>query len=143
MGDFARLSLQAGEFYNGELIAVSDSQIVLMSQNSFRTIGLHEIRKIEIPGYSVHVSQRIGAAIPALAMQAFILGVASDIGEQVWVNISAISMVLTVILYATSGSEVEYSAPFSYEDVEQLRLYCRYAQEPDVPVLQQMLNSTD
>lgn len=125
--------------YVAELITVPDSNLYVMERNRIFAIRLADIARIEIPGYSVDEGQKIGAALPSLLMQSFILLVASDIGEQTWVYIAGGSMVLTVVLYATSGTEGSFSTPLLKEDVEQLRLYCRYPQVLDDRVWQHII----
>ena len=133
-GDLAKITLKGNNIYQGELITVRDSNIYIMNQNKITPISLTDIENVEIPGYSVDVGQRIGAALPSLLMQGFILMIASDIGEQTWVNIAGVSMLVTIVLYATAGSEVEFSAPILENDIEQIRLYCRYPYEIDTQV---------
>ena len=142
-GDLAKIKLKGNNIYQGELITVRDSNLYIMNQSKITTIRLADVKTIEIPGYSVDAGQRIGAAIPSLVMQGFILVIASNIDEQVWVTIAGISMAVTVFLYATGGSEVEFSAPISQYDIEQLRLYCRYPHELDTHVWHEIFKEYD
>jgi hypothetical protein len=133
-GDEAIIHLNRGTIYRGELIAIRDSNIYIIKQGKIIPISLMEIKKVEIPGYNLDVGERIARALPSLAMQLIILLVAGDVGEQTWATVAGISMVATVFLYATAGTELKFSAPFSKDDIEQLRLYCRYPQELDTEV---------
>jgi hypothetical protein len=131
-GDFAQITSKGNNIYQGELIAVRDSIIYMMSQNKFRPIKITDIENVEIPGYSSKPGQIIGAAIPSLLLQGTILMVAIDVGETTWATIAGASMLLTIGLYATTGSPVSYSAPILEDDINQIRLYCRYPQDLDI-----------
>lgn len=143
-GDLAKIKLKGNNIYQGELITVRDSNIYMMNQNKITPISLTDIENVEIPGYSVDVGGRIGAALPSLLMQAFILMIASNIGEQTWVNIAGVSMLVTIGVYATAGSQVvAFSAPILENDIEQLRLYCRYPHELDTQVWHEIFKEYD
>jgi hypothetical protein len=131
-GDVAQITLKGNSIYQGELIAVRDSNIYMKSQNKFRPIRIADIESIEIPGYSTETGQRIGAALPSLLLQGVILMVASDVEETTWATIAGASMLATVGLYAIAGSPVSFSAPISEDDIKQIRLYCRYPQDLDI-----------
>ena len=142
-GDEAIIHLEGGINLQGELITVFDSILYIMNQDKITPISLAEIRKIEIPGYNVEAGQAIAAALPSLVMQSIILGVASNVGEKTWVTIAGISMTITVFLYASASTTRKIKAPLLEDDIEQLRLYCRFPQELDTRVWEVILNQLE
>jgi hypothetical protein len=94
-------------------------------------ISIIEIKRIRIPGYGVDPGARVAAAIPSVIMQTIIYFVAKAEKVDSWVLITSISIPTTIILYALSGRETKFTSPLLKDDLEKLRLYCRYPQELD------------
>jgi hypothetical protein len=142
-GDISQIILKGNNIYQGELIAVRDSNIYMMSQNNIRPIRITDIENVEIPGYSTDSGQRIAAALPSFLLQGTILMVASDIGETTWATIAGASMLVTIGLYAAAGSPVSFSAPILEDDIKQIRLYCRYPQDLDIQLWNEIVKAND
>jgi hypothetical protein len=127
-GDKATLFLKNNKNYEVELLSITESQICLIYSNKITLVMTSRIESIIIHGYDVTTGQKISGALPALALEAIILLVASSVDQTTWMAIAGLSMVGTLVLWLNAGPKQKYISPFSESDLETLKLYCRYPQ---------------
>jgi len=128
LGDRATLKLRNLEKHKVELLAISDSLLYVTDDKEISIAHFSDIRNVYIHGYRVHPGLKVLTAIPALLLEATVMIVALDVGQNGWGLVSVIAMAGTIDGFATGDPKVYFSFPAKNEEIEKLKLYCRYPQ---------------
>ncbi|UCC41292.1 MAG: hypothetical protein JSV96_07680 [Candidatus Aminicenantes bacterium] len=115
--------------YEGELLAVSKSQLYFKDGDSLYLVSLSEVKKVHIRDYQIKSGIKTLAVIPSLIIEfAVFLAAVNAEGGTPWALLSAASIPATVLGFTKSGAKVTFSPPLKEDEIKTLRLYCRYPQ---------------
>ena len=131
-GETAIITLRNTEKLKGELLAISDTLLYYYMPNKLYITRIVDIKKIFILEYTNRRSLKMCAIIPSLAIEGCVAVVAFSVDQSCWGYISIVTMVVTALSITGGNPQVDFELPVKENDegndMEKLRLYCRYPQ---------------
>ena len=127
-GETATIELHNFQSHVGEILAVSDSVVYVRFFNKITVIDLSYVKKIFIHGYRISPGSKVAAAIPPLLLEGLVMSVAFSEDADAWGYLSMGAMVLTIYGFSTGDPQTSFSPPLKKNNIEKLKLYCRYPQ---------------
>lgn len=115
----------------GEILAVDDSCVYYIYEESVYKAPLTKTRKIYIRGYSL-LSEKLISVTPLMLFNtAIILSEGTSEYNGILRAFPLFSAIVTVISIVIGNPEVEFKPPLTDRQLEKLKLYCRYPQGLD------------
>jgi hypothetical protein len=126
-GETAILTLNNDTQYVGELITVTDTTLFFNYLGTIFQVPFSEVKNVYVKGYSLK-GQKVGATVLLMLIDGTIVVLGITSGNLWWSFAFGALIPLTLITFRTSDPKVDFSPSLTDNDLEQLRLYCRYPQ---------------
>jgi hypothetical protein len=128
-GETATIGLGIGYHYfdhKGELLALDDSSLFFKYEERLYKFPLSDISKVYVHGYSLE-SVKVPAMIGLLLIDIMVVTGETD-DENILNPIYGGSAILTPIIFLSGDAKVNFKPPFKDDDLQKIKLYCRYPQ---------------
>lgn len=142
-GDTGAVFFKNSYKHKVEMLAVSESNLYLRDEDQIITVPLSDVKKIYIHDYRISPALKIFGSMPFLLVDFAVMGVAFSVDEPAWGVAAGLTMVGTVVLLFVEDPSVVFLAPFEKDELEKLRLYCRYPQGLNEEQWRKLLESFD
>ncbi len=137
-GEKIDIELNSGDKYEGELYAINEESLFLLYQSKIYKVNFLDLKSIYVNDYSVWDKKAI-VMLPSI----FINGVlaASIIKDKspVWNIVGYVLLPLTIYAFLTGDPLVDFYPPIDNEEIDKLKLYCRYPQGLSINKLKHLL----
>lgn len=127
-GEKATLTLPNLAVLEIEILAISDSLLYVTNGKKIIIAHLSDVRSVHIHGYRVPRASKVLAAIPPVLFEGIVMLTALGVDQPVWGMIAMITIGGTIYGFTSGDPKVNFSFPLEINELEKLRLYCRYPQ---------------